>query len=128
MPAFFLWVAAPADVVKELASKPIAIIVIVDFMVSSLRSLLAFETPFWKRTISTADPNMNPLHELSLNNLSVVGNSPGARRDLSVGIPIAFKSGRRLFQIRPVQAGARAGFTFQGGKRLSEPSRAQNRV
>jgi hypothetical protein len=80
MPAFFFWVAAPADVVKELASKPIAIIVIVDFMVSSLRSLLVFETPFWKRTVSAADPNMNPLHELSLNNLPVVGTAqaPGA--------------------------------------------------
>ena len=87
MPAFFLWVAAPADVVKELASKPIAIIVIVDFMVSSLRSLLAFETPFWKRTISTADPNMNPLHELSLNNLSVVGTAQAPGAICQLGFP-----------------------------------------
>jgi hypothetical protein len=45
MPAFFLWVAAPADVVNELASKPMAIIVIVDFMVSSLGFALVVESP-----------------------------------------------------------------------------------
>jgi hypothetical protein len=49
MPAFFLWVAAPADVVNELASKPIAIIVIADFMVSSLRLLFwSSRFPFGK--------------------------------------------------------------------------------
>src|ERR1700716_825719 len=33
-------------------------------------ALLLIEILFWKKTVSPPDPNMNPLHELGLNNLT----------------------------------------------------------